>query len=72
LDTPHDEFEPISAEERWAIFDAHARRFLNMSGQEFLAAWKEGKFTGKEDDPDVLDVAMLLPLVETGTEEAAA
>jgi hypothetical protein len=48
----------------WSIFDAAARRYLRMSGDEFLKAWDAGAF---EPDPDshrgVMDVAILLPFV---------
>lgn len=49
-----------------AIFDNAARHYLKMSGEEFLRAWKEGRFAenGAYEDPDVAWVSMLIPLVE--------
>jgi hypothetical protein len=48
----------------WSIFDAAARQYLGMSGDEFLEAWDSGAFG---PDPDstrgVMDVAILLPFV---------
>lgn len=48
----------------WSIFDAAARQYLRMSGDEFLKAWDSGAFG---PDPDsqrgVMDVAILLPFV---------
>ena len=54
------EVEELTEEEAWAVFDAEARRLMNMSGSEFQRLWHEGKFTGSED-PSVTRVAMLLP-----------
>lgn len=57
--------EPIrelTEAEEFEYFDRQARARLNMSGQEFMAAWDAGKFRGQVDTPDVLYVAMLRPL----------
>jgi hypothetical protein len=54
----------IDDQNAWSIFDAAARRYLQMSGDEFLKAWDDGLFG---PDPDhhrgVMDVAILIPLV---------
>lgn len=39
----------LSPEESRALFDEHARRYMNMSGDEFIAAWNRGDFNF---DPD--------------------
>lgn len=60
------EFEVASIDDAtaWSLFDAAARRYLQMSGDEFLKAWDKGEFG---HDPDshrgVMDVAILIPLV---------
>lgn len=36
-------FEKISTEESWAIFDAISRRYLNLSGDEFVRRLDEGE-----------------------------
>ncbi len=51
----------VSAEEGRAIFDQAARRYLGMSGEEFIKAWNAGKFDDDPDRPEVMRVAMLLP-----------
>jgi len=66
-DTP--DIEPgihfVSDEEGRAILDNAARHYLNMSGEEFLRAWKEGRFTENGDtDPKVAWVSMLVPFAE--------
>ena len=50
----------VSREEGRHLLDDAARRYLNMSGEEFMAAWDEGRIA----DPDglrVQQVATLLP-----------
>lgn len=59
-EAPIEELSPARARE---VFDAAARHYLGMSGPEFLAAWKAGKFEG-EDRTALLAVVMLIPLVE--------
>ena len=55
----------IDKSNAWSLFDAAARRYLHMSGDEFLKAWDAGVF--HDPDPDahrgVMDVAILIPLV---------
>jgi hypothetical protein len=61
--TTHDplcEVEEISLGEGRQMLDTAARQFLNMSGDEFMAAWDEDRIP----DPDswqVQQVASLLP-----------
>lgn len=52
-----------TAEEGRAIFDDAARRHLHMSGDEFLRKWDAGEFADDPDRPEVIEVAMLIPLV---------
>ena len=59
--------EEMSAEESWDLFDQQARRYLNISGMEFIQKWDAGKY-GDPDDrsknpPGVMRLAMLLPFV---------
>lgn len=52
--------EEISLEEGRRLLDDAARRTLNMTAEEFIEAWDEGRFA----DPDSLrvqQVAALLP-----------
>lgn len=54
---PYDEFdesrwEYLTPEEEFAMFDKVARRFMDMSGEEFLRRWKTGDF----EDPDSFEV----------------
>jgi hypothetical protein len=55
----------LSREEGRELFDRQARRYLDMSGDEFLFKWDAGAF-GDPDDrtknpPGVMRMAMLLP-----------
>lgn len=54
----------MTANEGRRLFDRQARRSLNMSGEEFIAKWKAGKFNGTSDTPKVMRVAMLLPFAK--------
>lgn len=52
--------DEASREEWCAIFNARAREWLNMSGEEFIRKWEAGEI----EDPDrtnVLILAMMIP-----------
>jgi hypothetical protein len=53
--------ETMSTEEARELLDRQARRYLDMSGDEFVAAWLAGNFADDPDRPEVMRVAMLLP-----------
>lgn len=58
-----DSIETMTREEGMRLLDRQARKYLGMSGQEFVRLYREGKI----EDPwrlDVASVAMLLPLAE--------
>ena len=50
----------VTEEEGWAILDRAARRYLGISGEEFVRRWKAGEYPDPDGTP-VLRVAMLLP-----------
>lgn len=56
--TPHE----VSREEGRAVLDRQARQYLGMSGEEFARAWEAGELDQRADRPEVMRVAMLLPL----------
>lgn len=51
----------LSSDDAQSAFDEAAQHYLQMSGAEFLRRWDAGEFA--DDDPAVMPVAMLLPLV---------
>lgn len=58
----------LSREEGRQLFDRQARRYLGISGDEFLEKWDAGEY-GDPDDrtknpPGVMQLAMLLPFVK--------
>jgi hypothetical protein len=59
------EANELTPEEVVVAFDRIARRALDLSGQEFLAALEAGSFDDVDPDahPGLLDVLMALPLV---------
>lgn len=52
----------LTLEEGRELFDRQAWRYLNMSGADFLQAWDSGKFDDPDSSPDVMHLAMLIPL----------
>jgi hypothetical protein len=56
----------VSRKQALDLLDARARRVLNMSGAEFVAKWKAGKFKNLDsaDCPGVISVALLAPASE--------
>jgi len=54
----------ITRREAAAIVDAHARRVLGVSGQQFISKWKAGKYRALDSDacPGVIELALLAPL----------
>ena len=52
----------ISVKEGWKVLEREAQRSLGMSARDFVRAWNEGTFDKRADRPEVMRVAMLLPL----------
>jgi hypothetical protein len=52
----------LTPEEGRELLDAMARRYLGISGEEFVHAWDAGEFEADPDRPGLMRVAMLLPL----------
>jgi hypothetical protein len=55
------EIRELGTEQGRELLDRQARRYLGMSGEEFIAAWDAGEFNGESETPEVARVAMLLP-----------
>ena len=54
----------ISPSEAVGMVDTAARRYLRMSGPEFVQAWNEGRWPDPDAVPGVMRVAGLLPLLD--------
>ena len=54
--------EELSLEEGRRLLDEAARRYLNMTGDEFVESWDAGLFGDRTDTLPVMQVAGLLPL----------
>ena len=52
----------LSAVEERRILDRAARRYLGMSGRDFLRKWRAGEFKNPDMDPAVRRVAFLAPV----------
>ena len=58
-----EQIHQLTREEGRELFERKAQRYLNMSGEDFLAAWDRGDFDEDADRFEVVQVVMLLPLV---------
>lgn len=54
------EYTPAQAR---SLFDEAARRHLGVDGDEFLRRWDAGEYADDPDRAEVIEVAMLIPLV---------
>ncbi len=59
----------LTLEEGWDLLDKQARKFLGMSGKEFVKKWKAGEFDEDPDQPEIMHLAMLLPFVNDGRQD---
>lgn len=51
----------LNAEESHELFDQQARRYLGVSGDEFVRRLEAGEYGDPDDDPRVMRLVMLLP-----------
>ncbi len=56
--------QELSNEEGRELFDRQARRYLNMSGDEFIRRWEAGEFNDGPENPAVVRLVMLLPFAQ--------
>jgi hypothetical protein len=61
------EVQTISAADGWSVLEAAAQKHLGMGADEFIRTWDGGGFDGSSDSPNVMRVAMLLPLGRQGS-----
>lgn len=62
-----DAFPPVLEtlpEEGMVILHRQAMRYLGISGEEFLCRWNAGEYAADPDQPGLMEVVMLLPLVQ--------
>lgn len=57
-----DEIRELTPEQGQQLLDDKAEQYLGMAGEEFRARWDAGQLD-PDADPNVMRVAMLLPLV---------
>jgi hypothetical protein len=50
----------IDQQEGIEILDENAKKYLGISGEEFLKRWDAGEYVGKADTPEVMRVASLI------------
>ena len=54
--------ELLDREEGLLVLDVSAPRYLGIPGVEFVRRWDTGEFAADPDRPEVMRIAMLLPL----------
>lgn len=54
------EFELISEQESWDVFDDASQRLLGIPGADFASRWDAGEYASA-DEINVMQVAMLRP-----------
>jgi hypothetical protein len=52
----------LTLEEGRALVDRLARRHLGMSGEAFMRAWEAGELDAQAECPEIVHLAMLIPL----------
>jgi hypothetical protein len=53
----------LSREDGMRILDEKSQRYLGISGEEFMRRWDDGYYAKDPDRPELIRLAMLLPLV---------
>lgn len=51
----------LNSEESHELFDQQAKRYLGVSGEEFVRRLEAGEYGDPDDDPRVMRLVMLLP-----------
>lgn len=55
-----DKVETLTVDAGRELLDREARKYLGMSGAEFLAAWDSGAYVGKTDTPEIVRLVELI------------
>ena len=63
--SPASTSETIRPDEADRLFDETAKRYLNLSGTEFLKRWDEGYYRTSASKNRAERVAMLIPMVRS-------
>ena len=62
--TTENQIHELTDEEAWELFDRSARRYLGISGEEFMRRWDAGEYDDPDDrtknPPEVMELGMLM------------
>jgi hypothetical protein len=61
VESDNDQVYELSEEEAWAMIEERTRAHFGLSAREFIETWLSGGFGDADDDPDALEIAVLLP-----------
>lgn len=53
--------QELTHEEAWELLEERTRRHFNLSLREFIDKWLAGEYGKPDDNPDALEIAVLLP-----------
>ncbi|MCH8280231.1 MAG: hypothetical protein IIC96_06065 [Chloroflexi bacterium] len=54
----------LTLEDGRQLLDKQARRYLKLSGSEFIKKWEAGEFGDDPDRPEVMRLVMLIPFAK--------
>ena len=53
--------QELTHEEAWELLEGQSRRRLGLGLKEFIDKWLAGDYGDPDDNPDALELAVLLP-----------
>lgn len=64
IENPEEEYaQELTNEQAKIFFEAVVKRRLKIGTEEFLRRLDAGEYEGKEEDPRILKLLMLLPMI---------
>ena len=54
----------LTLEQGRALLDKQARKYLYLSGDEFIKKWDAGGFAENPDRPEIMRLVMLIPFAK--------
>jgi hypothetical protein len=54
----------LTLEQGRSLLDRQARKYLQISGDEFIKKWESGEFGDDPDRPEIMRLVMLIPFAK--------
>ena len=61
VENASDQVYELTEEEAWAMIEERTKAHFGLSAPEFIERWLSGGYGDPDDDPDALEIAVLLP-----------